>query len=136
MTGKKTPFSLEGDAALVTGSSQGIGLGIARGLEEAGAAVVYHGIGERSAAVPPGAPYVGRDLLEPDAPAALLDAASNPEEMAAAAQRLDAFLTNTVMANWPFPVSWAFNLEVWAPDSADEEPVLCWSGAGASVLPG
>jgi len=40
------------------------------------------------------------------------------------------------MANWPFPVIWAFNLEVWAPDSADEEPVLCWSGAGAGVLPG
>ncbi len=75
MTGKKNPFSLEGGAALVTGSTQGIGLGIARGLEEAGAAVVYHGIGERAATVPPGAPYVRRDLLEPDAPAALLDAA-------------------------------------------------------------
>ncbi|MDA0224977.1 MAG: gluconate 5-dehydrogenase, partial [Proteobacteria bacterium] len=33
-------FSLDGHAALVTGSSQGIGLAIALGLREAGARVV------------------------------------------------------------------------------------------------
>jgi gluconate 5-dehydrogenase len=36
-------FSLKGRTALVTGSSQGIGLAIARGLAEAGAAVVING---------------------------------------------------------------------------------------------
>jgi len=68
--------------------------------------------------------------------AALLDAASDPQEMEAAAQRLNEFLANTVIANWPFPVIWPFDLEIWAPDSEDEEPVLCWTGAGAGVLPG
>jgi gluconate 5-dehydrogenase len=37
------PFSLKGRTALVTGSSQGIGLAIARGLCEAGAGVVLNG---------------------------------------------------------------------------------------------
>ncbi len=36
-------FSLEGRLALVTGSSQGIGLALARGLGEAGAAVIMNG---------------------------------------------------------------------------------------------
>ncbi len=66
----------------------------------------------------------------------LLDAAGDPEDLAAAAQKFNEFLANTVVANWPFPVIWAFELEVWAPNSAGEEPVLCWSGAGAGILPG
>lgn len=37
-------FSLEGHAALVTGSSQGIGAAIAQGLEDCGATVVRHGL--------------------------------------------------------------------------------------------
>jgi NAD(P)-dependent dehydrogenase (short-subunit alcohol dehydrogenase family) len=37
-------FSLEGHAALVTGSSQGIGAAIADGLQACGAAVVRHGL--------------------------------------------------------------------------------------------
>ena len=41
-------FSLEGRAALVTGSSQGIGLAVARGLHEAGARVVCHGLQEQA----------------------------------------------------------------------------------------
>src|SRR5215213_1121325 len=36
-------FSLEGKRALVTGSSQGIGLALAKGLAEHGAAVVLNG---------------------------------------------------------------------------------------------
>jgi len=40
-------FSLSRHAALVTGSSQGIGLAIAQGLHEAGARVVAHGLQER-----------------------------------------------------------------------------------------
>ena len=38
-----TLFSLAGKRALITGSSQGIGLGLARGLAEAGAEVVLNG---------------------------------------------------------------------------------------------
>ena len=37
-------FSLAGRTALVTGSSRGLGLAIARGLAEAGAAIVLHGV--------------------------------------------------------------------------------------------
>ena len=38
---------LEGRAAIVTGSTSGIGLGIARALAEAGAAVMLNGFGDR-----------------------------------------------------------------------------------------
>lgn len=59
-------FSLEGRAALVTGSSQGIGLAIVQGLSEAGAGVVAHGRQKRPAELPEGACYVGCDLGEPE----------------------------------------------------------------------
>lgn len=39
-------FSLEGRTALITGSSRGLGLAIARGLAEAGASVVLNGVNE------------------------------------------------------------------------------------------
>jgi gluconate 5-dehydrogenase len=39
-----TSFSLAGRTALVTGSSRGLGLGIARGLAQAGAALVLNGV--------------------------------------------------------------------------------------------
>lgn len=70
-----SPFSLEGRAALVTGSSQGIGLAVAAALAEAGAKVVAHGHQPRPAEIPPGAPYVQADLLQPDGAARLVDAA-------------------------------------------------------------
>jgi gluconate 5-dehydrogenase len=38
------PFSLAGRTALVTGSSRGLGLAIARGLAQAGAALVLNGV--------------------------------------------------------------------------------------------
>lgn len=65
-------FSLAHNAALVTGSSKGIGLAIADGLHEAGAAVVYHGNTARPAAIPPGCSFVTGNLLEPDASAKLV----------------------------------------------------------------
>jgi NAD(P)-dependent dehydrogenase (short-subunit alcohol dehydrogenase family) len=66
-------FSLEGHAALVTGSSQGIGHAIATGLREAGARVVFHGLQEQTPdAVPNDATYVPCDLSQPDAPASLI----------------------------------------------------------------
>ncbi|HRJ48028.1 MAG: hypothetical protein RLZZ129_1536 [Verrucomicrobiota bacterium] len=68
-------FSLANSAALVTGSSKGIGQAIADGLHEAGAAVVYHGNTARPAAIPPGCTFVDGDLLAPDAPAKLVAAA-------------------------------------------------------------
>lgn len=43
-------FDLSGKLALVTGSSQGIGLELARGLAKAGATVVIHGRDEKKAA--------------------------------------------------------------------------------------
>lgn len=66
----------------------------------------------------------------------LLDAAGDPKVLAEAVQKFTEFLAHTVMPQWPFPVIWPFDLEVWAPDGEDEEPVLCWAGAGAGILPG
>src|SRR4051812_23472736 len=78
-------FSLEGRAALVTGSSQGIGHAIGMGLRDAGARVVFHGLQERPdsvpqdaasvACVPHDAAYVACDLSQPDSPASLVSQA-------------------------------------------------------------
>ena len=65
-------FSLAHNAALVTGSSKGIGLAIADGLHEAGATVVYHGNTARPASIPPGCSFVTGNLLEPDMSAKLV----------------------------------------------------------------
>ena len=66
------PFSLADRAALVTGSSQGIGHAIATGLREAGARVIFHGLPAR---METDAPYIYADLAQPDAPAQLIAAA-------------------------------------------------------------
>ena len=50
MPGKNPLFDLTGRIALVTGSSQGLGLAIARGLAQAGAAVVLNGRDEKNLA--------------------------------------------------------------------------------------
>lgn len=68
-------FSLAGNTALVTGSSQGIGLAIANALHAAGAGVVFHGKNEPAPAMPPGSVYLLGDLLELDGPDRLLEAA-------------------------------------------------------------
>jgi NAD(P)-dependent dehydrogenase (short-subunit alcohol dehydrogenase family) len=65
-------FSLAHNAALVTGSSKGIGLAIANGIHEAGAAVVYHGNTARPDSIPPGCSFVSGNLLEPDTSAKLV----------------------------------------------------------------
>jgi NAD(P)-dependent dehydrogenase (short-subunit alcohol dehydrogenase family) len=68
-------FSLEHRRALVTGSSQGIGEAIADGLVEAGAEVVRHGRETRPADLPAETRYLCADLLDPETPARLIEAA-------------------------------------------------------------
>ncbi len=65
-------FSLNGRAALVTGSSQGIGDAIAEGLGEAGSRVIRHGL---QAVLPQAGPYVSCDLCDPSGPASLIEKA-------------------------------------------------------------
>lgn len=60
------PFSLAGNTALVTGSSQGIGYAIAHGLNQAGARVVFHGKDTQQPSMPPDSIYVPANLLEPE----------------------------------------------------------------------
>jgi len=72
-----TAFSLANQTVLVTGSSQGIGLAIARAAHAAGAFVIFHG---KEAAAPSALPaeralYLPGDLLEPDAAAKLVERA-------------------------------------------------------------
>lgn len=68
-------FSLAPSAALVTGSSRGIGRAIAQGLQESGADVLFHGHTPRPEDIPAGCGYVQSDLLEPEAPARLVEMA-------------------------------------------------------------
>jgi NAD(P)-dependent dehydrogenase (short-subunit alcohol dehydrogenase family) len=56
----------------VTGSSQGIGLAIGQGLQEAGARVVFHGLQQSVEGL---ASYVQADLMQNDGPQRLVDAA-------------------------------------------------------------
>jgi NAD(P)-dependent dehydrogenase (short-subunit alcohol dehydrogenase family) len=68
-------FSLVGNTALVTGSSQGIGYAIAQGLHEAGARVVFHGKDPAQPKLPAGSTYLAGDLLQADGPAQLVRSA-------------------------------------------------------------
>lgn len=69
-------FSLKGRSALITGSSQGIGLAIGRGLLEAGAQVILHGLQTaRPRDLPKSAGYLSRDLVSGGGPEQLVAAA-------------------------------------------------------------
>ena len=81
-------FSLEDRAALVTGSSQGIGHAVAMGLREAGAQVVFHGLGGRSADIPEEVLYLSSDLTKPDAAERLIT------DACAAAPKLNTLVCN------------------------------------------
>lgn len=67
-------FSLTSNAALVTGSTKGIGHAIAVGLRDAGADVIFHG-SKRPDNFPAGDRFLPADLFAPEAPAALVAAA-------------------------------------------------------------
>lgn len=82
------PFSLEHRTALVTGSSQGIGLAIALGLREAGARVVHHGLQAHADELPPAATYVSCDLTADNAGHQLIESACRAEP------RLDTLVCN------------------------------------------
>ena len=66
-----TTLSLADNAALVTGSSRGLGRGIADGLFASGAKVVFHGHDPRPDDLP-NVPYLEIDLLADDAPIRLI----------------------------------------------------------------
>ncbi len=74
-----------------------------------------------------------QDLL-----AAMLAAAASEDDLEEAKRGLQEFVEDEVVAHWPFPAVWQWDLEVWLPGPAadDEGPVLCWGGAGPGVLPG
>lgn len=70
------PFSLADQTVLVTGSSQGIGLAIARAAHAAGAFVIFHGKDAAAPALPPErALYLAGDLLEADGATQLISRA-------------------------------------------------------------
>jgi hypothetical protein len=74
-----------------------------------------------------------QDLL-----ADLLAAAAGQGDLKNSEGRLKEFLANEVTARWPVPSPWLWDLEVWlpGPETDDTGPILCWSKAGAGVLPG
>ena len=69
------PFSLATSAALVTGSSKGIGHAIAMGLHQAGADVVFHGNTAKPDNMPAGSAFLQGDLLDPEGSTKLVAAA-------------------------------------------------------------
>jgi hypothetical protein len=68
----------------------------------------------------------------------VLQGASDPEKLLAAARELNRFVEDELAAHWPRPEVWRWELEVWAPEGSAEaeQPILCWAGAGAGILPG
>lgn len=68
----------------------------------------------------------------------LLSAAAEPQDLQAASRHLQEFVADVIVAQWPSPAVWDWDLEIWAPAGAPEEPqpILCWSGAGGGILPG
>lgn len=68
-------FSLQDQTVLVTGSSSGIGLAIAKDAHQAGARVIQHGLEDEPLEKVPEAPYLKQELNGLEGPEALLQAA-------------------------------------------------------------
>jgi len=69
---------------------------------------------------------------------ALLSAVAQRQDPQDALGKLQGFVKADIVAGWPLPEVWNWDLEIWGPDAAPEkeELVLCWTGAGAGILPG
>jgi hypothetical protein len=72
-----------------------------------------------------------------DGLAGVLTALAENQDQEASVQQLQELVQEEIVASWPFPGVWNWDLEIWAPEAAPEQPgpVLCWGGAGAGVLP-
>jgi NAD(P)-dependent dehydrogenase (short-subunit alcohol dehydrogenase family) len=81
-------FSLSSHAALVTGSSQGIGLAVAQGLRDAGARVLHHGLESRPTELPDDVIYLSGDLMKENGARNLIENACRAEP------RLDTLVCN------------------------------------------
>lgn len=70
--------------------------------------------------------------------AALLTAVAGLQDLQEASRNLQGFVDEVIVARWPFPAVWHWDLEIWSPDGAPEEPkpVMCWGGASEGILPG
>jgi hypothetical protein len=68
----------------------------------------------------------------------LLTSTADGHDLEAASRELQEFVADDIVAAWPFPAVWFWDLEIWGPQAAPrgEGPVLCWAGAGAGILPG
>ena len=68
-------FSLQNHTALITGSSQGIGLAIAQAIHASGARVIFHGKEGPAPEMPEGSDWLEEDLLDPAGAERLVTAA-------------------------------------------------------------
>lgn len=66
----------------------------------------------------------------------LLDEADDLKDLEKAAAELNEFVADEVVPQWPYPVIWNFDMEVWVQAAEDQASVLCWTEAGAGILPG
>jgi hypothetical protein len=69
---------------------------------------------------------------------ALMAAVGGLQGLEGAHQELQEFINDVIVARWPYPAVWNWDLEIWTLDGAAEEsqPILCWRGAGTGILPG
>ncbi|MFZ5447195.1 MAG: hypothetical protein ACOZFS_00960 [Thermodesulfobacteriota bacterium] len=69
---------------------------------------------------------------------ALLTGVADHQDLHESSQELQEFISDVIVARWPYPAVWNWDLEIWGMDGAPDEkgPILCWAGAGEGILPG